>query len=114
MLINNGLAEIPTLALLFIVGEHREWGHSFGGNPAEGTTPYTAGDYVLLVVSCVVGTVISWAGLNAQASERGAQFDAFGSTVMEQPQSGRRDSYCYDRWTCGISLVEDIDSARQT
>ena len=58
VLINNGLAEIPTLALLFIVGEHQSWGKSFGH--------YGVGDVVLLLLSCVVGTVISWAGLNAQ------------------------------------------------
>ena len=58
MLINNGLAEIPTLALLFIVGEHQSWVKSFGH--------YGVGDVVLLLLSCVVGTVISWAGLNAQ------------------------------------------------
>ena len=58
VLINNALAEIPTLALLFIVGEHQSWVKSFGH--------YGVGDVVLLLLSCVVGTVISWAGLNAQ------------------------------------------------
>jgi len=58
VLLNNGLAEIPTLALLFIVGEHQSWVKSFGH--------YGVGDVVLLLLSCVVGTVISWAGLNAQ------------------------------------------------
>ena len=57
VLLNNGLAEIPTVAFMFALGEHHRW-HTFA--------TYAATDWILLVVSCSIGVVISWAGLNAQ------------------------------------------------
>lgn len=63
VLINNSVAILPVALLLLPTKEYNQW-HSLGWNDKDGPDSMVA--YVWLVLSCVVGICIGWAGINAQ------------------------------------------------